>query len=132
MQNAKIMIVDDDTDFVFSTKTVLEQLGYAVTSASNGNQGKAMLARDKPDLVILDVIMASILDGLNMSRFMKDDPAYGDIPIIMVTSVANTDYSTLFPDDEDLGIDAFLTKPIKPADLKGKVEELLAKKEAGQ
>ena len=129
MQNAKIMIVDDDTDFVFSTKTVLEQLGYAVTSASNGNQGKAMLARDKPDLVILDVIMASILDGLNMSRFMKDDPAYGDIPIIMVTADARAEAHAQC---KDAGADTFLTKPIKPADLKGKVEELLAKKEAGQ
>jgi DNA-binding response OmpR family regulator len=46
MQNAKILIVDDDTDFVFTTKTVLEQNGYAVLSAGNGNQGKAVLARE--------------------------------------------------------------------------------------
>jgi CheY-like chemotaxis protein len=130
MQNAKIMIVDDDSDFVFSTKTVLERLGYVVTSASSGSHGKAMLGRDKPDLVILDVIMSSVLDGLNMSRYMREEPAFRDIPIIMVTSIANSDYSTLFPSDESIEIDAFLTKPIKPADLKGKVEELLAKREA--
>jgi CheY-like chemotaxis protein len=130
MQKAKIMIVDDDTDFVFSTKTVLERLGYEVSSASNSNHGKAMLGREKPDLVILDVIMSSVLDGLNMSRYMREEPAFRDIPIIMVTSIANSDYTTLFPTDESIEIDAFLTKPIKPADLKGTVEELLAKREA--
>lgn len=128
MEKAKILVVDDDTDFVFFTKTVLEQNGYEVISAGNGSHGRAMLAREKPGLVILDVIMSSVLDGLNMSRFMREDPAFSDIPIIMVTSIANTDYSTLFPADENIGIDAFLTKPIKPADLMGKVEELLSQK----
>ncbi len=128
MEKTKILVVDDDTDFVFFTKTVLEQNGYEVISAGNGSQGRAVLAREKPGLVILDVIMSSVLDGLNMSRFMREDPAFGDIPIIMVTSIANTDYSTLFPTDENIGIDAFLTKPIKPADLMEKVKELLSAK----
>ncbi|WP_345907886.1 response regulator [Sphingomonas sp. UBA4815] len=128
MQNAKILVVDDDADFIFSTRTVLEQNGYEVISAGNGNHGRATLAREKPDLVILDVIMSSVLDGLNMSRFMRDDPVYKDIPIIMVTSIANTDYQALFPADEDIDIDAFLTKPIKPTVLTEKVKELLYKK----
>lgn len=128
MEKTKILVVDDDADFVFFTKTVLEQNGYEVISAGNGSQGRAVLAREKPGLVILDVIMSSVLDGLNMSRFMRGDPAFGDIPIIMVTSIANTDYSTLFPTDENIGIDAFLTKPIKPADLMEKVKELLSAK----
>lgn len=128
MSHAKILIVDDDTDFVFATRTVLEQNGYAVMSAGNGNQGKSVLSREKPDLVIVDVIMSSVLDGLNMCTFMKDDPECRDIPVIMVTSIANTDYTNLFPTDENIEIDAFLTKPIKPSDLTGKIEELLCKK----
>lgn len=128
MAKKKILIVDDDTDFVFYTKTILEQNGYETVSAGNGAHGKAMLVREKPNLVILDVIMASVLDGLNMGRSMREDPQFKDIPIIMVTSIANTDYSTLFPTDENIDIDAFLTKPIKPADLTGKIEELLARK----
>ncbi len=130
MSKAKILIVDDDTDFVFTTRTVLEQKGYYVMSAGNGNQGKAALSREKPDLVIVDVIMSSVLDGLNLCTFMKDDPDCRDIPVIMVTSIANTDYTNLFPSDESIGIDAFLTKPIKPSDLTGKVEEILSKKGA--
>ena len=129
MQNAKILIVDDDTDFVLTTRIVLEQNGYQVISAGTGNQGMNMLARENPQLVILDVIMSSVLDGFTMSRRMAEDPAFKDIPVIMVTSIANTDYSTLFPADENVNINALLTKPIKPADLIGKVQEILSKKE---
>jgi CheY-like chemotaxis protein len=128
MPEAKILIVDDDTDFVFFTKTILEQNGYEVISAGTGNQGMTMLARENPQLVILDVIMSSVLDGFTMSRRMAEDPAFKDIPIIMVTSIANTDYSTLFPADENANISALLTKPINPADLIGKIQEILSKR----
>ena len=128
MPEAKILIVDDDTDFVFVTKTVLEQKGYEVVSAGTGKQGMTMLARENPQLVILDVIMSSVLDGFTMSRRMAEDPAFKDIHVIMVTSIANTDYSTLFSADESVNINAFLTKPIKPADLIGKVEEILSER----
>lgn len=126
MPKTKILIVDDDTDFVLITKTVLEQNGYEAISAGTGNQGMTMLAREKPQLVILDVIMSSVLDGFAMSRRMADDPEFKDIPVIMVTSIANTDYCTLFPEDETCNINAFLTKPIKPADLIGKIKEVLS------
>ncbi|HOO45086.1 MAG TPA: response regulator [Deltaproteobacteria bacterium] len=132
MPKTKILVVDDDADFVTYTRTVLENSGYEVVSAINGSQGKTMLARENPDLVILDVIMSSVLDGMNMCRFMKDDPACKDIPVIMVTSIANADYTALFPSDENIEIDAFLTKPIKPADLTSKIEELLLKTEGAQ
>lgn len=128
MPEAKILIVDDDTDFVFVTKTILENNDYEVISAGTGNQGMTMLARENPQLVILDVIMSSVLDGFTMSRRMAEDPAFKDIPVIMVTSIANTDYSTLFSADESVNINAFLTKPIKPADLIGKVKEILSKR----
>ncbi len=132
MPKTKILVVDDDADFVTYTRTVLENSGYEVVSAINGSQGKTMLAKENPDLVILDVIMSSVLDGLNMCRFMKDDPACKDIPVIMVTSIAKADYTALFPSDENIEIDAFLTKPIKPADLTSKIEELLLKTEGAQ
>src|SRR5512138_2050673 len=128
MPEAKILIVDDDTDFVLVTKTVLEHNGYEVISAGNGNQGMTMLARENPQLVILDVIMSSVLDGFTMSRRMAEDPAFKDIPVIMVTSIANTDYSTLFPADETANISAFLTKPIKPAELIKTIQEILSKR----
>ncbi len=117
MSKAKILIVDDDPDFVSYTRTVLESEGYQVVSAGNSDQGLRMLAQEKPDLVVLDVIMSSVLDGLNMSQKMAENAMYGQVPIIMVTSIANTDYLALFPTDENIHIDAFVTKPIAPKEL---------------
>ena len=76
-------------------------------------------------MVILDVVMSSLLDGLRMSQEMHRDPAHRDIPILMVTSVANIDYVTLFPTDEDIHMDEFLSKPIPPRRLLTTVRKLL-------
>lgn len=126
MPKAKILVVDDDPDFVEYTRTVLERSDYRVVSAGNSDQGMLVLAREKPDLVVLDVIMATVLDGLNMSQRMADDALFKHVPVIMVTSIANTDYLALFPTDESIHIDAFLTKPIAPAELLRQIERLLA------
>jgi len=113
----RILIVDDDPDFVETTRLVLESAGYEVLSAANGAEGLRQVTANQPDLVILDVIMASVLDGLNLSRQMADNPLLHDIPILMVTSIANTDYAALFPTDEYIHIDGFVSKPIAPKDL---------------
>ena len=125
MPKARILVVDDDPDFVEYLRTVLESADYKVTSAGNGDQGMLVLSREKPDLVILDVIMSSVLDGLNMSQRMADDPAFKHVPVVMVTSIANTDYLALFPTDESIHIDAFLTKPIAPAELLRQIQRLV-------
>ncbi len=117
MSKGKILIVDDDPDFVSYARTVLESDGYEVVSAGNGDQGLRVLARESPDVVVLDVIMSSVLDGLNMSQKMAENATYRQVPIIMVTSIANTDYSALFPTDDNIHIDAFITKPIAPKEL---------------
>lgn len=125
MSKTKILIVDDDPDFVSYTRTVLESEGYEVVSAGNGDQGMRMLAQESPDLVVLDVIMSSVLDGLNMSQKMAENAAFRQVPIIMVTSIANTDYLALFPTDESIHIDAFITKPIAPKELLRQVARFL-------
>jgi len=123
---SKILVVDDDPDFVEATRIVLEQAGYAVVSAASGDESLKVVGQENPDLIILDVIMSSILDGLNVSQQLQDDPEHKDIPIVMVTSIANTDYAELFPTDEYVHIDAFMTKPVQPDQLLGQVKRLLA------
>lgn len=125
MAKAKILVVDDDPDFVSYTRTVLEAEGYEVVSAGNSEQGLRVLAQEKPDLVVLDVIMSSVLDGLSMSQRMAADTLFRHVPIIMVTSIANTDYLALFPTDENIHIDAFITKPIAPRELLRQIGKLL-------
>ena len=122
---AKILIVDDDPDFVEATRLTLEPHGYEVISAANGDEGLAQVEAESPDLVILDVIMSSVLDGLNMSRRMQENPAHKRIPILMVTSIANTDYAALFPTDEYISIDGFVSKPVPPDVLLKRVAELV-------
>lgn len=122
---AKILIVDDDPDFVEATKIVLEKNNYAVSSAANGDEGLAKVEEEKPDLVILDVMMSSILDGLSMNRKLREHPELKDVPVVMVTSIANSDYAVLFPDDETIHIDGFMSKPISPDKLLETVGKLI-------
>ncbi len=70
--------------------------------------------------------MDSVLDGVSVSRKMNEDDTTRDIPIVMVTSIANTDYAELFPTDEYIHIDAFLSKPIDPEKLIKKINRILS------
>jgi CheY-like chemotaxis protein len=122
---AKILVVDDDPDFVQTTRIVLQQEGYTIDSAANGDEALQKIVQDTPDLIILDVIMSTVLDGLSVARELGDHPTYKDIPLIMVTSIANTDYAALFPTDSYIHLDTFMTKPIPPQRLAEEVNRLL-------
>jgi len=123
---AKILIVDDDPDFQNATRIVLEKEGHTTISAKSGTEGFQCAKEDMPDLIILDVMMDSVLDGVAMSQQAHDDVDIQHIPILMVTSIANTDYAELFPTDEYIHIRAFMSKPIEPAKLMKQVNKLLA------
>ena len=122
---AKILIIDDDPDFVEATRLVLEKDGHLVSSAPGGREGFQRAQQQPPDLVILDVMMDSVLDGVSTCRKFHGDPATTRIPIVMVTSIANTDYAALFPTDEYLHLDAFLSKPVDPDKLLKKIRRIL-------
>jgi len=121
----RILIVDDDPDFVEATRIVLESAGYGVISAADGDEGLRQVKEEQPDLVVLDVIMKTVLDGLHMSQEMANDPEQRSTPILMVTSIANSDYAALFPTDDYIHIDDFVSKPISPDDLLRRVAALL-------
>lgn len=119
-----ILIVDDDPDFVEVTRTVLESKGYRVLSAASGNEALALMRRQHPSLVILDVMMEGLLDGLDASRAMRLDANLQRIPIIMVSSIASSEYAGMFPTDEYIPVDTFLSKPVDPARLLEEVQRL--------
>lgn len=123
--SAKILVVDDDPDFVEITRLILESNNYEVISASNGSEGINVARKEKPNLVILDVMMSSILDGLDMSWKMQEDNELKHIPILMVTSIAHTDYATLFPMDQYIHIDGFISKPVSPDKLLNTIRRIL-------
>ncbi len=124
---AKILVVDDDPDFVRATRIVLEKDHHTVLTASSGDAGFRLAKEEMPDLIILDVIMDTVLDGLSVTQRMHDDPELRNIPIIMVTSIANTDYAELFPTDEYIHINAFMSKPFSGEALMKQVNKFLPK-----
>jgi CheY-like chemotaxis protein len=121
----KVLVVDDDPDFVEITRTVLESNGYAVVTASDGDQTLRLAREQKPDIVFLDIMMATVLDGLNVSQLLREDPELKNIPIVMVTSIADTPHAALFPTDEQVSVDGWISKPVNPADLVSTVQRLV-------
>lgn len=111
---AKILIVDDDPDFVFISKMVLQAEGYEVLEANNGWQALETARRELPDLIMLDVMMSTTLEGVNVSRQLESDPTLKSVPVVMVSSIATTEYASEFP-EERVPIDAWLSKPLQPA-----------------
>jgi len=126
MEKKTVLVVDDELDMRIFLSTLLETSGYRPVVTRDGHEG-IIKARDLlPDLIILDVMMDSVLDGVSMSQQAHDDDTIRDIPILMVTSIANTDYAELFPTDEYIHIRAFMSKPLDPARLIKQVNKLLS------
>ena len=122
-----VLIVDDDPVFVKTTKTILESHGYHVDSAHDGEEALSKMKENLPDLVLLDVIMSWPLEGVAISREMMGTRELQRIPIIMCTSVRDSEYRGLFPQDEYLHIDGWLDKPFSPSGLLSEVEATLAR-----
>jgi Lrp/AsnC family transcriptional regulator, regulator for asnA, asnC and gidA len=120
-----ILVVDDDPDFVETTRLVLESAGLQVTAAANGEQALVTMKREQPDLVILDVMMSGILDGVQASRSIRSDERLKRVPLLMISSITSSDYAGMFPTDEHLPVDNFLSKPVNPAQLLSEVKRLL-------
>jgi CheY-like chemotaxis protein len=126
MQPATILVVDDDPDFVEIMRTILEAHDYSVVTAANGEQALAQVKAQHPDLMLLDIMMSTVLDGLDVSEKLAQDPAARFMPVIMVSSIAETPHARLFPMDEQPHMDAWLSKPVDPQALLAKVAELLS------
>ena len=125
---AKILLIDDDPDFVEATKLVLESNAYKVVTASDGNEGLAKARQEKPDLIILDIIMP-VKDGFNAAEELKKDPGLEKIPVIMLTSFAEKVGETNLSLSQGLSLDTedYIDKPVSPEELLKRVERQLKK-----
>ncbi len=125
---ARILIVDDDPDIVEAMKVVLENKEYRVDTAKSGQEGLERVKLQKPDLVILDIMMETAGQGFNVARELKGDNNYMDIPILMLTAikeVTGMGFEKEVGDDVWLPVDDYVEKPLKPAELISKVAFLL-------
>jgi len=125
---AKILLVDDDQDFVEATKLVLESKPYEVIVAYNGDEGLAKARRDNPDLIILDIIMP-IKDGFNAAEELKKDSELSKIPVLMLTSFSQKVGETTLSVSQGLTLDTedYVDKPVSPEELLRRVEKLLSR-----
>jgi CheY-like chemotaxis protein len=131
MENAKIIVVDDDPGIRDSLQMILASHHYTVITAANRTEGMNKIKTEKPDLLILDIMMSSWLDGLDMSKTLKDDLQFKDIPILMLTGVKERtifDFRPKAGGPDWCSVDAYLDKPVEPDLLLAEIERLLSKK----
>ena len=131
MENAKIVVVDDDQDIRDSLQVILEGKQYNVITAANKNEGMEKIKTEKPDLIMLDVMMSSPFDGLDMSRELRKNPQMENTPILMLTGIkeeTGIPLKSTAGDPDWCPVDGFLYKPFEPDTLLAEVEKLLSKK----
>ena len=129
--SGKILLVDDDPDFLEMHTAVLQNHGYDVLTATSGQEGLERVRAEMPDLIILDLMMEKHDAGFSFSKTVKTDPLFRKIPILMVTSVAEAT-GFRFSLEEDgywMKTDDFLDKPVMPEVLLERVDKLLRKRE---
>jgi two-component system alkaline phosphatase synthesis response regulator PhoP len=112
----KVLIIDDDIDLVEAMRITLEGAGFTVIDAQDGQKGLEKVKREKPDLVILDVMMGTQDEGFHIAYSLRQNPATADLPIIMVTAIGQeTGFSFNKEKDGDfLPVNEFIEKPINP------------------
>jgi len=132
-QKAKILIIDDDPDFNDAITPILESALYDVVTALNPDEGKEKIFSEKPDLILLDIMMDSLFDGFSLCHEIKTSKEYkefNDIPVIFVSAVKEMTGSRFQFNAREQGMvgpDDYIDKPVKSEDLLTRIEKFLNK-----
>ncbi len=121
-QRPKVLLVDDDVDLVKVMRGALESKAYEVIVAYNGQEGLEKAKKEKPDLVVLDIMMP-VVDGFIFASEFRKDPSLAKVPVIALTSFSES-LGQPFPFE----VSEYIQKPIRPRDLVAKVEEFLKRR----
>lgn len=130
---AKILLIDDDVDFVKATVRILESRpDYKVIVAYNGESGLQMAREEKPDLILLDIIMP-LGDGFSVCEELREDPEFENTPILMLTSFSERYGETSLAVSQGYALEAddYIGKPVRPAELFARIDKQLAKRRRG-
>ena len=120
---ARILVVDDDKDIVEIIRFTLSKDNHEVLEAKNGQQGLARAKADKPDLIILDIMMPE-MDGLTLNTHLVAEPATKDIPVIILTAKGRMRGAFVATPN----VQNFMDKPFEPSVLQEEIHAILAKK----
>ncbi len=125
---AKILLIDDDVDFVDSTRTILESKPYKVVVALDGDEGLHKAQEENPDLILLDIIMP-VKDGFTAAEQLKKDPRLSKIPVLMLTSFTARGAETGLARSRGMSLETedYIDKPVSPQKLLATVEKHLKK-----
>jgi CheY-like chemotaxis protein len=121
----RILLVDDDADFVAAAQMVLEAAGYSVVTAGSSREALARLQEAPPALVLLDLMMETPLAGLIVARAVRADRRLQGLPILTVSAIHSTEWAGKLPPAEELPFDDFVDKPIEPQKLLDKVRRFI-------
>ena len=132
---ARILIVDDEPNIVRTLQVALQSQGYEVLTANSPQEAEEVAVADRPDLMIIDVMMPEGSEGFQLVWQIRNDPKYKDLPILILTAIHEKTDLRFYPTEGDqtygpgeyLPVQGFVDKPIQPTDLIAKVEELLKK-----
>lgn len=127
MPGKKILIIDDDHEFAESNKDLLEAHGYEVSVAHDGASGLEKARNEQPDLIILDVMMATDTEGFEVSRKIPSTPELQDTKVILVTGI-RTEKKLAYgfePDETWLPVNQVLEKPVPPDKLLAEIKSVL-------
>ncbi|UCF94931.1 MAG: response regulator [Desulfobacterales bacterium] len=130
-EKAHILVVDDDPDIIDTSRIILESHGYNVQAATNGQEALTALKDKKPDLMILDIMMATETEGFDLAYDLKENPEFEDLPIIVLTSFLDK-VRTEGPGQfeyilgEQWPAHWFFEKPLDSKKLLAKIEEILS------
>ena len=130
---AKILIIDDDPDIVTAVRLTLESAGHQIVAANSGKEGLEKVKAERPDLIILDVMMETHTEGFQLAlKLHSPDPSsdlkkFKDTPILMLTAIHSTTPMRYEPDIDYLPVQLFVDKPIDPDDLIKKVAWILGR-----
>jgi two-component system response regulator RpaA len=123
---ARLLVIDDEPDVRWLLRLSLERVGHEVLLAEDGLRGVAMAQRQRPDLILLDLMMP-VMDGYGVLDVLRKDDRTANVPILMLTAKALDDDQRRC---EEAGATMFLTKPFEPEDLAGTIEDLLGRDQA--
>ncbi len=132
MEKKKILIVDDDVDLIKSLQAILENQQYDVVTALNKKEGMEKARSEKPDLAILDVMMETTQEGFEMSRELREEPEFKNLPIIILTGIdveTGVRFKSAVGDEDMIPVDGYIDKPVAPHILIEEIKKLLEEKE---
>jgi CheY-like chemotaxis protein len=130
MSKPKVLVVDDDIDYVEAITTILEANGYEVVAAYDGKEGLEKAKSELPQMMLIDLMMNTINEGYDLVRDIRSDERYAEVPLIMISAAHQHEVfknANFAPDEVWFPIDTFMDKPVDTETLLKHLEKLLKK-----